>query len=434
MAITHVVTYSSLPTLDELHARVREAQQRLPLLNAIPEGARTRSPMLVVSEPFDASDIVENCAGVGDATSVLKAELGRMQARKPHEPLWRVGVYPASKGGYLALSCNHVLMDGRGSFRLLSALTASRDDPTSIFALPAEDGKHASYDATVMTAAGLGLLLKSVWREVIIPILPIWLQRVFTGNDPWPGVVDSPLGHEWDILSAGVDADTAARLSKVGKEKGIKTLHPLIKAAYTAAVWAVFHTDEPLHLISNTPRSDRDLAMGHSAITSVYTSLLNLDHEVRGTDDLWTLARTAATFLRSKQADSVARQTFSMLRHLPDPKPKNGVTGWMQYLSDRAHCPAPFFESVMVSNLGRFALPEAATDYIWGQANHPSAYALGASVVGHQAGIRLTTNFWEGVPADSAKIENLHRIWERVVGLMADGTEGTIEEITRKCM
>jgi hypothetical protein len=434
IVITHVVSYTTLPTIAELHERVSEAQARLPLLRAYISGAYTRKPAFAVREkPFEPAEIVKECEPIGDEMAVLETELRIMCVRKAGDdtPLWRVAVYP----GFVAVSCNHVVADGRGSLALLNAMVAPRDDPLSVYKLAKEDGTHKSYDATVMLRAGIGMLTKSIWRELVIPVLPQSVQRRFTRNDPWPGVCDvSPLGRDWGILAASVDADTLAKLAAVGKQRGIKTLHPMIETAYTAAVWAVFHANKPFQFVSNTPRSDRDVAKGHSAITSLYVSLLTRQHEFRGLDDLWGLARNSATFLRSSAADAVARQTLSMLKFIPDPEPKNDTTGWMKYLTDRASCPSPFFEGIMVSNLGRFQLPPNATDHVWGQASHPSAFAIGANVIGHAKGVRLTTIFWDSVPANSSQIDQMHRVWEKLMVLMADGAEGNVEELTRKCM
>ncbi|BEI81223.1 hypothetical protein CcaverHIS002_0203830 [Cutaneotrichosporon cavernicola] len=433
MIITHVVSYSKLPSLDELQERVLEAQSRLPLLRSVISGAYTCKPTFAVREqPFKPTEIVYECDAVGDAMAVLVAELKIMRARKAgaQTPLWRIGVYP----GLVAVTCNHVIADGMGSLGLVAAMTAPRDDPLSVYALHMEEGTHRTYDETVMLRAGLGMIVKALWRELVIPILPRFIQRWVTRSEPWPGLCEaSPLGRDWSILGASVDADTLGRLSAVGKQKGVKTLHPLIETAYTAAVWAVFHTDKPFHFIANTPRSDRNTSKGHSSLTGLYTSLFIRNHEFRARDDLWDLARDSAAFLLSPSAGVVARKIVSMLRFIPNTE-KNGTTGWMKYLTDRASCPSPFFEGIMVSNLGRFRLPPDAIDHIWGQACHPSSFAIGANVVGHTKGLRLTTVFWEGVPADSAQIAQVHRIWEKLICLMADGEEGTVEELTRRCM
>ncbi|GMK57073.1 hypothetical protein CspeluHIS016_0309130 [Cutaneotrichosporon spelunceum] len=439
MAIAHVVSYTTPPPLDELHDRVRVAQARLPLLRSVITGAYSSKPAFAVrAQAFEPTEIVhvhshEGTAGEMemDAMDVLRAELRLMRTRKvdAHAPLWRIGLYPR----FVAVTCNHVVADGMGSLALLAAMTAGREDPRSVYALAEEDGAHTSYDETVMLWAGLGMLARTLWRELIVPALPLAIQRWATSSEPWPGVCASPLGSEWAILGASVDADTLTRLSAVGKQKGVRTLHPLIDTAYTAAVWAVFNADERFHFIANTPRSDRKPELGHSAITGLYTTLFLRDHGLGASDDLWEIARDSAAFLLSPSAGADARRTVSMLRFVPGTT-KSGTTGMMQYLTDRASCPSPFFEGVMVSNLGRFTLPPGATDHVWGQACHPSSFAIGANVVGHAGGLRLTTVFWEGVPADNAQVARVHRIWERLVGLMADGVEGTVGELTQKCM
>ncbi|KAL1409318.1 hypothetical protein Q8F55_003299 [Vanrija albida] len=448
MIINYVVQYpaAEIPAVQaRLPDRIAYLQEQLPMLSARLVDTQTTKPGWRAGPAWPTAAVLAAAGtpppqhGESELAAIQRAELERFRAHDfAAGPVWSVRVFttPDSAHGYVSFITNHVVVDGTGALRLVTHLLSAAA-PT----IPAEPfASRAVYEKTHPIKPSVGFLLPVLWREIIVPNLPGFLQRKFSKGEPWPGIFESPLGKKLDMALAGIPADVVAKLKTAAKARGVATLHPVVQTAFAAAVWAVFHSDtEPaLRFVTNVPKSERNMDKGHSSI-GVYVALLESGGVMSGAQQFWAHARAEAKTLKAPRTLAKGRMVVGLLGWIPDtgvqPAPKGvegTTTGYERYLYERSTASAPFFESLMISNLGLWSLPEGATDGIWGQSNHPCALALGSSVYSHDGGLRCSTTFWEGAPATRAQVEHVHTVWMRLLERAADGlgNDATIAEAT----
>ncbi|RSH78949.1 uncharacterized protein EHS24_001872 [Apiotrichum porosum] len=436
MIISYVIKYDheSAPDLAEIKSRVEKVQQLFPLLQARIVDGHTTQPAFELRDPWHPSEIVRErtlseTEDDGDDAALIQCQLQRSQRVDYYtRPAWSVDLIHGAKTSFLGLNTNHVIMDGRGSLRLLAALT----QPDGMEGLSTETLGASLYDNTVDIKPTLKTMIPVFWQEIIVPILPVWLQqRVISST--WPGAQPTPLNRDFDVALASLSASTTALLKATAKARGVPTLHPVLQTAYVAASWAVFHKDaDELTFVTSAPRSERTPTLGHSAVTSVYVNVLEDKGIARGSHNFWDEAQRLSAHLTDPSTIDTCRRTIGLLAWMPDPTPgKDGITGWDRYFTMRATAAAPFFDSLMVSNLGAMSLPPGATDSLWSQINHPCTLALCGSLFGHNGGLRLTTTFFEGVPATKAEVDRVHRLWEGILTQVATGAGGTFADLAQ---
>ncbi|WOO79968.1 uncharacterized protein LOC62_02G003484 [Vanrija pseudolonga] len=448
MVINFVVQYpsSELPAVEaRLPERIAFLQAQLPMMSARLVDTKTTKPKWQAGPPWPTEKLLSTAtippprSDENELASIQRAELERFRA---HDfvagPVWSVRVFssPTSPHGYVSFITNHVMTDGTGALRLVTHLLSAA--PPTVEAEPF--ASRIVYEKAMPIKPGFLFLLPVLWREIIVPNLPGVLQRKFSAGEPWPGIFESPLGKPLDVALTGLPADTVARLKTAAKARGVATLHPVVQIAFSAAVWSVFHSaSEPdLRFVTSVPKAERDVSKGHSSI-GVYVALLESGGTTSGSQKFWDVARAEAKFLKAPATLDKGRKTIGLLAWIPDtgvqaaPKGVEGTTtGFERYLYERSSTSAPFFESLMISNLGLWKLPEGATDAIWGQANHPCSLALGSSIYSHDGGLRCSTQFYEGAPATRAQVERVHAVWMRLLERAADGLKdgATIAEAT----
>lgn len=502
MVVVYVLRYpaAELPSLAYLHARVGELQERLALLHARVVRPFTRTPGLAAGAPWAPAALVRDLvvprarapddpaaahdtgAAPDPEALILRAEImaGRA-ADHLADPLWSVARFaPRSTdtdadgppAGYLALRVNHIFIDGRGAYRLLHAL-ATPGHPVA-----PEGLAQPGFDATLPIRPAWPFLLRNARAELLVPLLPRAVQALIAPRRAWPAEQPSPTASPFGIAVARVPRAVLGALRAETKRRaaagapGGPTLHPVIHAAYMAALWAVFApgprakaegagapptaagapAPDPaaeLYLTADTPRDERSPALGHPHITQAYAAQVPYAHDVRGGDGVWALAGAFAAHLASPAAIAEARETLGLLAWLPDPpvaaaaatadpaavpaEERARATGWERWVVGRMHAPAPYRESAVVTNLGAVPLPPGAADLSWGQICPPGECALVASIAGHAAGLRLSTAWFDGSPARAGDIARVHRIWERALArLAAAASDGdiTVAQIT----
>ncbi|EJT50992.1 hypothetical protein A1Q1_07786 [Trichosporon asahii var. asahii CBS 2479] len=452
--ILWVVTYpsASLPPRAELEARVEALQSAQPILHARLSGTDTNKPGYVEGAPWPRSAIVRQFEGAysggepEESLQVYRAEMERFSSEPLDGPMWCVGLYskPGAERSYLTLAFNHLVIDGRGSSLLLTSLQDGSDIPEETLFSPTRA------DDTIPMTPTLRFLAPIVFRELLLPKFPLWVQAPFTKDDPWPGhaVEKAPFDVPQDIRLLSLTPEEVKDLKVHSKANGVKTLHPLLKAAYMIAIWYV-HAGRgttkvaakvegrpPLRLGAATARDERDVKLGHSALAHNYVTSTEVHHVLSGEQQWWPFAAQLSGELSSDQGLQDGRMTISLLGHVQDPdipaskRDPALPTGWEQYFHARAASPTPYRESLTVSNLGLVKLPPGASDMIWGQTASPYGAPYYANIVGHEGGIRITSTYREGSVTDTAHMEEVHEVMRRILNRVAKGeAKMTLEEI-----
>lgn len=446
--ILHVVAYprSALPSRGDLEARVDELQAALPMLSARLIDTATTRPGYVPGSEWPASLIMHEATftpteGEDEALKVYRDAMDAFSALDSSmNPMWRVTLFTASTGerAYLTFAANHLIVDGRGSTLLLRALTEHLGSPSTV---AREDWSTPTrFDDTVSTSPSLPFLVPIVFRELLLPKFPRFMQRPFLSSDPWPSAVPgNPLTRGWDILLLSIPAAQVQPLKDAGRAHGVATLHPLIKMAYLAALWAVCSTPAmPLHVAASTARDERDPSLGHASITHNYVSSTEFDATLAPGDSFWARAQELALKV-GPAGVAEGRMTMGLLRHIPDPEVDPSApdfdpakpTGWEKYFTERAGSGTPYRDSVSVSNLGPVRLPPGAVDAWWGQSATPFGSALMVNVIGHEGGVRVSSAF-RFVATDKERTRALHDSMRRVLERIAadESNDMTLADIT----
>ncbi|TRM62103.1 hypothetical protein BD626DRAFT_537823 [Schizophyllum amplum] len=439
--IVLIVTYPSAaaaPTVDFLSQRITELQEHFPLLRSDVMNAKTREPVFQQrATPYTPDEILRQEQYVSrggdreDKEGLLFHELKRMMGEGTSHPLWQTTLYAASSANsksYLTLSVDHVITDGRGLALLAHALLSS-----DISSLPMESLQSIPLlEDTHDIRPSYAHLVPIVLKELVIPKLPTIIQQYIKPADKaWPAgyaqAARSPTDCEWDLSLLELSASLVASLKSIGKERGVKTLHPLLKVAYLVAMWAVFGRDAAsFTLQADTPRSERNASLGHAYCTANYTSSVDVHVQPVSTDDFWVMAQRMASELSSPQGIQKGRYTMGMLSFIPDPVPDpskaetDRPTGWEEFFLNKAHSPEPFGGSLQVSNLGYVDLPPGAEDVAWSQACWPAGPAICTGVIGHKGGVRVATVWREGAAVEKAEVKTVEEVYMRVLCRLVD--------------
>ncbi|KAI5895068.1 uncharacterized protein SCHCODRAFT_02222986 [Schizophyllum commune H4-8] len=438
--LTALIAYpaASLPTADFLSRRITELQEHFPLLRCEVVNAKTREPAFQQRATSYAPEeilrqasftLVEGSDGTQEKERILYNELDRMTREDLTRPLWQVTLFtPSSPSdrGYVALSADHILIDGKGLALLTQALLAP-----DISSLPTETlAQIPLMEDTIDIRPPYSYLLPVVWQELLVPKLPSFLQSYVAQPKPWPGsnIQRSPAECEWGLSLLELAPSLVDALKSAGKVHEVKTLHPILKAAHFVAMWAVLahnSPDIPFPLKANTPRTERKASLGHAYCTSNYTASTDVQVQLKASDDFWATARYVAHALGSPEGIQNGRYNMGMLSFLPDPIPDpakadtDRPTGWEEHFYGKLHGSDPFGGSLEVSNLGYAALPEGAEDLLWSSASWPCAPVLNANVVGHGNGLRIVTVWREGAAVTKEQVKEVEKVLRRVLERVA---------------
>lgn len=450
---------SSLPNTADLLDRIALLQDHFPLLHAVVRDGTKTKPFWVVRDPWPPEDILRDATyrteqSIGE---VLEAEIRRMNGQDPTtRPMWQVSrLFAAStssnelnekeEAAYLALSAQHELVDGRGALQLLTYLLAPE---SGVRGLPVEDLHLPTVAETIPTKPSWAYLGGLIFREVIRPLLPKWIQGYFPVVRPWPTqpVAAAPVDVDFGVSVLSIPSETVARLKVAAREEGVRTLHPVLKVAYMASIWAHARRSNSLKDIEgqeptirgNTPRSERQPEqLGHPRCTGNYTSSYEVDMSFEPTDDFWHRASGMAAKLVDPKEIQKARWQMHMLNYLPDGQLDGrsssggvGATQWEEYFLAQARGPRPFRSTVNVSNLGMYALPDGADDMVWGV--DPSVFGpvFGVSVLGHRGGLRVITSWREGSAVDRDGVKWVEGAFVRLLeGLVSGDSRRTLKQL-----
>jgi hypothetical protein len=436
-SVTVLITYPSsaqAPSEQHLLMRIGELQAHFPLLHARIVDAKTRSPRFEAREkPWPAREVLHAESfeayeeRAREQEALLHAENERMSAQDFDEaPMWRVSVLtsPAFPRTYLAVSAYHEIVDGMGVLLLTRALLGSSIDELPYEALP----KIPALEDTMTLKPSIGYLSPIVWRELILPMLPTFLQSLLSTR-PWPiGMpCKPPMECPWDVSLLSLPPAVFQSLKVAGTAHGVPTLHMILQMAYALAIWHVCGRDlEHFSVESAIPKSERDADLGHAYCTGNYISVFISRLDLAAADDFWAATAKLAAFVRSPQGVTQARGAMGMLAYIPDPAPDQKMrdtptpTGWEKFMRDKAESPAPYGQALNVSNLGRVPLPPGAEDIVWAQCASPFISVFGVSILGHEGGLRVATIWREGAAVCREEVKRVEKVFEVVLGRLGD--------------
>lgn len=365
--------------------------------------------------------------------------------------LWRVvrylgdpvsGSHPDYRPAYIALTCNHVISDGRSGQTLLGALLSDTELDSTM-----EKPKIApSMQDTINCRPSLGFMLHQVWYEVIVPKLPRFLERRLRVKPCWPAV--PPYGGNLDRIEEGdrlafqhihLSTDSLEGLKHSGKANGVKTLHPTLQVAAVVALWIAVGNGakmpddsdrqvQSLRISHATAASHSSPELGHPAMTGNYIGHLLSTSTVNGEVSFWQAARDYAKWLHSPGLCRQGCQVMGSLRYIPDGINDSSTetirpTGWESFFLDRAaREPADSFSS---SNLGFYALPPGSTRLAWSQTTVLGT-PIQINLIGHNAGLDIDISRPIGAWIDEfgyEPSEHFAAIYETVLAMLAGAPE-----------
>ena len=476
--VTYVAVYPSsadIPSRERILERAEALIERYPLLKGCVLDARTTNPKwgilprdaLIKAMTSSVHDVpIQDVAAFGYSADeksqpAVSRTLENIFNRELHDKqtirvsgggfLWRVVRYlsdpdatgtPDHRPAYIALTCNHVISDGRSGQRLLEALLSD----TELESTKEKPKIAPSMQDTINCRPSLGFMLHQVWYEVIVPKLPWFLERRLRVKPCWPAV--PPYGGNLVRIEEGVrlafhhihlSTDSLKRLKHTGKANGIKTLHPTLQVAAIVALWIAVGNGakmldesdrqvQSLRISHATAASHCSTELGHPAITGNYIGHLLSTSTVNGEVNFWQAARDHAKWLHSPGSRRQGCQVMGSLRYIPDGINDSSAetirpTGWESFFLDRAaREPADSFSS---SNLGFYALPPGSTRLAWSQTTVLGT-PIQINLIGHSAGIDIDISRPTGAWIDEfgyEPSEHFAAIYETVLTMFTGALE-----------
>jgi hypothetical protein len=361
--------------------------------------------------------------------------------------LWRVVRYfdgtdsASDQLAYIALTCHHVISDGRSGQALLGALLSDMALETS------EKEKQTippSIEATINCRPSLQFMLEQVWFEIIVPKLPRFLGNKLKKQPCWPFA--PRLSRDPDQLEAAgkyafnhiqLSADTLNRLKDCGKANDVKTLQPTLQIAAVVALWVAVRSNpskpdafdddsKRLHFEHACVASYRQSAL-HPFISGNYASNLTsrTTCPADGNVDFWKTVHRYATWLHSPATRRRGCELTGALRFIPDRD--NGPaqdplrpTGWEIFFLERAQRYPT--DSLNVSNLGFYNLPSGSIRTAWSRTAMFTA-PVNISIIGHDAGLDIDISRVMGAWIDETGYEPLAHfpaIYEEVLEVLVE--------------
>ncbi|ODN81922.1 hypothetical protein L202_02266 [Cryptococcus amylolentus CBS 6039] len=450
--ITMAVVYpssSSAPSDVFLARRIAEIQTHFPQLYARVAAAHTTDPVQILRDrPWKSSEVLRKGVYLPQQTkdkefaAVLHLDGQRMmQEDFDNAPLWQITVYASTSQSrvYVALSVEHVMIDGRGMANLFQALLAE-----DISHLPQETLEATPRaEDTINMRPSLAFAVPLIWYHIVLPRLPSFLQTYFAPAKPWPAeqIDISPLASPSALSLFSLSSGDVSQLKALARLHKVPALNAVLLAMYGLAVWSKYgYTLRPFRLVAISARSERDASLGHAYALSNYVSSHQIDVCIQSGDDFWTIARKVSYDTSNPRAISHARMRMGMIAQIPDgiyispngePDPCR-PTLFEDFLLNNASLPTPFTNGFALSNLGLLPLPEGAEDLAWAQvANGLGGEVFTVAVVGHQDGVRLSTSFKDGSAVRRSEVEDVEQIFGIILGRLLDGMD-TVDELIRR--
>jgi hypothetical protein len=232
-----------------------------------------------------------------------------------------------------------------------------------------------------------------------------------------------------------------AAVKRVGKARGVSTAHPILEAAFVFAMRDVLGMSMPIDV--STPVNDRDSSTPAcpqtagvmvSALHKVYPPLPS--PPASGSTDkasvvsdlpaFWTTAQGTAKHHASHSARKDSRYHIGVLALVPNPKSffsphtdnplRRTKTGWEDFFWSTLERPAPYRDSLVISNLGRIErLPPGCSGMRWTQSAAPFISPLCLQIVGHEAGLEICAAFREGCAVSREEVRRILKRFEEII-------------------
>ncbi|WVQ84986.1 hypothetical protein IAT38_007150 [Cryptococcus sp. DSM 104549] len=337
---------SAAPTDAFLQKRIIELQEHFPFLSTRMEGRRAPEPIQVLREkPWAPKDILAEATYQANADSAAELEDVIVQENEQEgvhvaeedmdaHPLWHVRrvTSPSKATTYIALSVDHVITDGRGMVNLFDALLSP-----DISSLPYEKLETITrFEDTVPIKPSLAHTLPFIFLRMVLPLFPVFLQRYFTPYPFWPHTAVRAAPTSCPPLSSLVSlpAPLISALKTTGKGNGVATLHPVLKTAYSLAIYSIYRHTLPPPFIVNTssPRSERNTSLGHAYCTANYISSQNVYIQFDSMEDFWSHAGKVAKELLDPRGIAMEGWAWACLR--------TSLMGSCTHLTPRTLCTA----------------------------------------------------------------------------------------------
>ena len=409
-AICIFITYPSseaLPTISTLTSRLATLSELFPHLKAYftgdsPESASWKKGEhalqvheLQYSEPFTPSDprLFIDALQRGEKVDLRSGPLLRVDVIKPEDASSDSG----NKEVYLAISANHILIDGGGLLRLVKCLLT--DTPT-----PVPEQEEGQFDDMPDWP-----LIND--QSIIMPPPPkgMWPASSVSPRDVDPAylVYDFPPG----LLSA---------IHAQAKLHGL-TLNPVIEILFMISVWQVMDRPRPFSMVSN-----RDIRSQFSKAPAfglnMYESLVTVS-AVDPQADLWTTIKERDAQLKDPQTIQRAHIGITKLTSMPVPLEKIFI--------GQAQKPSPYLYSIFFTNLARVQLPPGASDLRWISSATPPMTPLLCHFVGHAGGLRMTVSTRDGAGVSKGQVEEVAKMFEMLLEKVGKGQGRTVEDLIR---
>uniref|UniRef100_A0A8H7NR55 Uncharacterized protein n=1 Tax=Bionectria ochroleuca TaxID=29856 RepID=A0A8H7NR55_BIOOC len=432
--INIMLTFPNPSSLDvsRLTKRIDELQQLWPLLSTTVADQRTTKPkfrydysswsadQILSSKTYEANP--NNPTVERDTVYEMALRQFQVTISYDSDPLWRVTLFRASSNPdnqrlYVALTLDHVIIDGRGAVKLAKALVA-----TEISHLAREDIElydKAGIGAGAEELPPYSVIVATIFRVILVPQLPDVVKRWLGYVPAWPqkitqATIDSP----WKSSIVDVSASLTLKLKEAGKRHGVVTLNPTFHTAWVLAVWAVFIDGKSDEAVRDCSIKDlRDVSKGDpycmAGRPTVYMwSTGRLTNQSR----FWDLAQAYSHVSTDPQAALDGLNLMKMVNMIKDgpanPEEckyrapdfdtlpagdKRAYTLGEEEALKKINSMSPFQGmSGTWSNLSYLGLPDGATDMIFGVSGNATGTAFNTCLVGHEGGARIQNAYSDG--------------------------------------
>ncbi|KAH7304055.1 hypothetical protein B0I35DRAFT_445791 [Stachybotrys elegans] len=458
--INVMVTFPTPSRLDtaRLEARLAQVQELWPLLCVTIVGQRTPQPKMqhhytqwetnqvLAYETYDA--VPGNRAAERDAVYERALRLFQTKVSFDKDPQWRVTIFRAAQNAenerlYFSLTIDHVLIDGRGTVKLVNALLA--DDISS---LPKEEPEFYH-----KAALGLGMdelppytfILSTIYREVLRPRLPFFIQRWLGYHPVWPQTIPQPtIDSPWKSSIHDLSIESTQLLKQAGKKHEIATLNPSLHTAWIVALWAVFIGQKQEGFRDISVKDLRDVSkgdpycLGGNATVFMWSSGI-LTPQSR----FWQVAQAYAAVSTDAASHEEGTKFMKMLNLAPDKAldPESCT----QRAPDASELPAgdkrahnlheeealkkinslsPYGNmSGIWSNLSYFPLPKGAIDMVFGVSGNATGTAFNTCLIGHEQGVRVQNAYSDGAAMREDGMKKAEQIFAKIIAAITSEQE-----------
>lgn len=201
-------------------------------------------------------------------------------------PLWQVQLHETSDGVIVLLIVHHVICDGRGTANLLELLLSGLDMSTTCGLVPASASfKQCDAPTTSdqLVKPSLRYTLGAVWKELIVPRLPLFVRSYVQAQTTWPQasgpgsgaevMLAPPLKARKTVKLLSFPLGTIAALKQIARREGVKTVQPVLNTVCAVATYAVARqrgeaVDETMRVSSSTAMNLRGLIKDEREHTS----------------------------------------------------------------------------------------------------------------------------------------------------------------------